>query len=91
LVFIRQEILRHLRGGKAPSSSAAKGLIYYVPGAAVWKGRRIAPTDLLLSTYSVVAGRRIVGNAELNSPSEPEYVLLDKYIYNKEVACIETR
>jgi hypothetical protein len=41
----------------------------------VWKGRRIAATDLLLSTYSVVAGRRIVGNAELNPPSEPEYVL----------------
>jgi len=25
--------------------------------------------------YSVVAGRRIVGDVELNSPSEPEYVL----------------
>jgi hypothetical protein len=27
---------------KAPSSSAAEGLVYYVPGAVVWKGRRIA-------------------------------------------------
>ena len=43
--------------------------------AAVWKGRRIAATDLLLSTYGLVAGRRIVGDAELNPPSEPEYVL----------------
>jgi hypothetical protein len=60
---------------KAPSSSAAKGLIYYVPGAVVWKGRKIAATDLLLSTYGVVASRRIVGDAELNPPSEPEYVL----------------
>ena len=75
LVFIRREIPRHLRGGKAPSSSAAKGLIYYVPGAAVWRGRRIAATDLLLSTYSVVASRRIVGDAELNLPCEPEYGL----------------
>jgi len=25
--------------------SAAKGLVYYVPGAVVWKGRRIAATD----------------------------------------------
>ncbi len=25
--------------------------------------------------YSVVAGRRIVGDAELNPPSKPEYVL----------------
>jgi hypothetical protein len=57
----------------------------------VWKGRRIAATDLLLSTYSVVAGRRIVGDAELNLPCKPEYVLLDKYICNKEVARIETR
>jgi hypothetical protein len=55
--------------------SAAKGLIYYVPGAVVWKGRKIAATDLLLSTYGVVASRRIVGDAELNPPSEPKYVL----------------
>jgi len=55
--------------------SAAKGLVYYVPGAVVWKGRRIAATDLLLSTYSVVIGRRVVGDMELNSPSKPEYVL----------------
>jgi hypothetical protein len=60
---------------KAPSSSAAKGLVYYVPGVVVWKGRRIAATDLLLSTYGVAAGRRIIGDAELNPPSEPEYVL----------------
>ena len=53
--------------------------------------RRDAATDLLLSTYGLVAGRRIVGDVELNLPSEPEYVLLDKYIYNKEVARIETR
>jgi hypothetical protein len=57
----------------------------------VWKGRRIAATDLLLSTYGVVASRRVVGDAELNPPSEPEYVLLDKYIHNKEAARIETR
>jgi hypothetical protein len=73
--YIRREIPRHLRGGKAPSSSAANGLVYYVPGAVVWKGRRIAATDFFLSTYGVVAGRRVVGDAELNSPSEPEYVL----------------
>ena len=64
---------------KAPSSSAANGLVYYVPGAVVWKGRRIAATDLLLSAYGVVASRREVGDVELNSPSEPEYVLLDEY------------
>ncbi|MFZ8809977.1 MAG: hypothetical protein ACO2PN_17965 [Pyrobaculum sp.] len=55
--------------------SVAKGLVYYVPGAVVWEGRRIAASDLLLSTYGVVAGRRVVGDAELNPPSEPEYVL----------------
>jgi hypothetical protein len=71
--------------------SAAKGLIYYVPGVVVWKGRRIAASDFFLSTYGVVAGRRIVGDAELNLPCKPEYVLLDKYICNKEVAHIETR
>jgi hypothetical protein len=69
----------------------AKGLVYYVPGAVVWKSQRTAAADLLLSTYGVVAGRRVVGDAELNPPSEPEYVLLDKYIYNKEAARIETR
>jgi hypothetical protein len=47
--------------------SAAKGLIYYVPGAVVWKGRRTAATDLLLPIYSLVAGWRIVSDAELNS------------------------
>ena len=60
---------------------AAKGLVYYVPGAVVWKGWRTAATDLLLSTYGVVIGRRVVGDAELNLTCEPEYVLLDKYIY----------
>ncbi len=71
---------RHLRGVEgAESLSAADGLAYYVPGAVVWKGRRIAATDLLLSTYGVVAGRRVVGNAELNPPSEPQYVPLDEY------------
>jgi hypothetical protein len=55
----------------------------------VWKGRKIAATDLLLSTYGVVASRRVEGDAEL--PCEPEYVLLDKYIYNKEVAHIRAR
>jgi hypothetical protein len=74
---------------RAPSSSAANGLVYYVPGAVVWKGRRIAATDLLLSTYGVVAGRRLVGDAELNPPSKPEYILLDKYIYNKEATRVE--
>jgi hypothetical protein len=76
---------------RAPSSSAAKGLIYYVPGVVVWKGRRIAAADLLLSTYGVVASRRLVGDAELNPPSKPEYILLDKYICNKEVAHIKAR
>jgi len=76
LVFIRREISRHLRGAEgAEPLSAAKDLIYYVPGAVVWKGRRTAATDLFLSTYGVVASRRLVGNAELNSPSKPEYVL----------------
>ncbi len=41
--------------------------------------------------YSVVASRRVVGDAELNAPSEPEYILLDKYICNKEETRIETR
>jgi hypothetical protein len=41
--------------------------------------------------YNVVAGRRVVGDAELNPPSKPEYVLLDKYICNKEVAHIRAR
>ncbi len=63
------------RGQKAPSPSAAEGLVYYVPGVVVWKGRRIAAADLLLSTYGVVASRRVVGDAELNPPSEPEYGL----------------
>ncbi len=77
LVFIRREISRHLRGAEgAEPLSAANGLVYYVPGVVVWKGRRIAATDLLLSTYGVVAGRRVVGDVELNSPCEPEYVLL---------------
>jgi len=76
---------------KAPSSSAAKGLVYYVPGVVVWKGRGIAASDFSPSTYGVVIGRRVVGDAELNPPSEPEHVLLDKYICNKEVAHIETR
>jgi len=59
---------------KAPSSSAAKDLVYYVPGAVAWKGRGIATTDLLLSIYGVVASRRVVGDAELNPPSEPNYI-----------------
>jgi hypothetical protein len=58
---------------KAPSSSAAKGLVYYVPGAVVWKGR-IAASDFSPSTYGVVAGRRVVGDAELNPPSKPNYI-----------------
>ncbi len=64
---------------KAPSSSAAKGLVYYVPGAVVWKGRRIVATDFSPSTYGVLASRRVKGDAELNPPSEPEYVLSDEY------------
>ncbi len=55
--------------------SAAEGLVYYVPGVVVWKGRRIAASDFSPSTYGVVASRRVVGDAELNPPSEPEYVL----------------
>jgi len=55
--------------------SAAKGLVYYVPGAVVWKGRGIAASDFFLSTYGVVAGRRVVGDVELNSHCKPEYVL----------------
>lgn len=52
-------------------------------------GRRTAASDFFLSTYGVVIGRRVVGDAELNPPSEPEYVLLDKYIYNKEETRVE--
>jgi len=55
----------------------------------VWKGRRTAASDFFLSTYGVVIGRRVVGDAELNPPSEPEYILLDKYIYNKEETRVE--
>jgi len=92
LVFIRLEIPRRLRGAEgAEPLSAANGLVYYVPGAVMWKGRRIAASDFFLSTYGVVAGRRVVGDAELNLPCEPEYVLLDKYICNKEVAHIRAR
>jgi hypothetical protein len=76
---------------KTPSPSAAKGLVYYVPGVVVWKGRRTAATEFSPSTYGVVAGRRLVGDAELNPPSEPEYVLLDKYICNKKVVYIKAR
>ncbi len=54
--------------------SAAEGLVYYVPGAVVWKGRRIAASDFFLSTYGVVASRRVVDDAELNLPSEPNYI-----------------
>jgi len=43
-------------------------------GTVVWKGRRIAASDLFLSTHGLVAGRQVVGNAELNPPSEPEYI-----------------
>jgi hypothetical protein len=90
--YARRETPRHLRGAEgAESLSAANGLVYYVPGVVVWKGRRIAATDLLLSTYGVVASRRVVDDAELNPPSKPEYVLLDKYIYNKEAAHIRAR
>ncbi len=78
-----------LKGAMSPS--AAEGLVYYVPGVVVWKGRRIAASDFFLSTYGVVAGRRVVGDAELNPPSEPEYVPLDKYICNKEAAHIRAR
>jgi hypothetical protein len=79
-----------IRGAEgAESLSVAKGLVYHVPGVVVWKGRRIAVTDLLLSTYGVVASRRVEGDAEL--PCEPEYILLDKYIYNKEEAHIRAR
>jgi hypothetical protein len=49
------------------------------------------PQTFSPSTYGVVASRRVVDDAELNSPSEPEYVLLDKYICNKEVARIKAR
>jgi len=62
-----------LKGVMPPS--VAKGLVYNVPGAAVWKGRGITASDFFLSTYGVVAGRRVVGDAELNSLREPEYVL----------------
>ena len=43
-------------------------------GTVVWKGWRIAASDFLLSTHGLVAGRRVVGDAELNPPSEPEYI-----------------
>jgi len=41
----------------------------------VWKGRRTAAIDLFPSTYGVVASQRLVGDAELNPPSEPEHGL----------------
>jgi len=47
--------------------------------------------DFFLSTHGVVTGRRVVGDAELNLPSEPEYIQPSKHIYNKEVARTETR
>jgi hypothetical protein len=76
LVFIRRVISRHLRGAEgAEPLSVAKGLVYYVPGAVVWKGRRITATDFFLSTYGVVIGRRVVGDVEPNSLREPECVL----------------
>jgi hypothetical protein len=37
-------------------------------------GRRTAASDFFLSTYGVVIGRRVVGDVELNSPSEPNYI-----------------
>jgi hypothetical protein len=52
----------------------ANGLVYYVPGVVVWKSRRIAASDFFLSTYGVVTGRRVVGDAELNLSSEPNYI-----------------
>jgi hypothetical protein len=67
--------------------SAANGLVYYV--APLCGGRGIASSDFFLSTCGVVIGRRVVGDVELNSPSEPEYVLLDEYICNEEETRIE--
>ncbi len=67
---------RHLRGVEgAELLSAADGLVYYVPGAVVWKGLGIAASDFFLLTYGVVAGRRVIGDVELNPPSKPEYGL----------------
>ncbi len=87
MVFIRREIPLNLRGAEgAEPLSPAKGIVYYVPGAVVWKGRRIAATDLSPSTYGVVASRRLVGDAELNPPSEPEYVPLDEYATRRQPA-----
>ncbi len=61
---------RHLRGAEgAEPLSAAEGLVYYVPGVVVWKGRRIAATDFSPSTYGVVPSRRVEGDAELNPPA----------------------
>ncbi len=75
MFFIRLEISRHLRGAEgAMPPSAAEGLVYYVPGFVVWKGQRIAASDFFLSTYDVVASRRVVGNVELNLSSEPNYI-----------------
>ncbi len=75
LIFIRRETPATYAAQKTPSSSAANGLVYYVPGVVAWKGRRIAATDFFQSTYGVVASRRLVGDAELNPPSKPKYVL----------------
>ncbi len=74
---------------KAPSPSAAKVLVYYVPGVVVWKGRRIAATDFSPSTYGVVAGRRVVGDAELNPPASQN--TSSRRVCNKEETRIETR
>jgi hypothetical protein len=74
LVFIRREIPRHLRGAEgAEPLSAAKGLIYYVAPLCGKAGE--PPPQTSPPTYGLAASRRLVGNAELNPPSKPEYVL----------------
>jgi hypothetical protein len=71
--LIRRETPATYAAQKAPSSSAAKGLVNCV--APLCGGRGIASSDFFPSTYGVVIGRRVVGDVELNSPSEPECVL----------------
>jgi hypothetical protein len=69
--------------------SVANALVYYLPGAVVWRDRKITVSDFFISTYGVVVGRQVVGDVKLELPCEPEYILLDKYICNGEVARIE--
>ncbi len=76
---------------KAPSLSPRPRASSTTSPAPLCGKARESPPQTSSYRSSVVASRRIVGDAELNPPSEPEYVLLDKYICNKEAAHIRAR